>query len=204
MDILKQTKKFFIKFFILSLFLILIRKIFGLNEALIQGLILLSALTVMMILAPKIGVPFFQIFKSYEKKMGESGIFLHMAALILFLTGLYRYEYVFKRLFCLASDFSCGDAAHFMLVAAITFTAAFTPVKEPVFRIWMKFAHLLQSVVSRIILTVIFILTVIPLSIAAKLAGKKFLVMKPDTSAVSYWETPDPALFEKERYRKPF
>jgi hypothetical protein len=204
MDLTKKTRKFFIKFFILSLVLIVLRKILGLSEDLKPGLMILSIGTLILIILPAAGKPVYLLWKAYDKIMGESGIFLHLIALILFGTGLYRYHYLFNHVFCLSSDFSCGDAAHYMLAASLVFTAAFTPVKDPIFKTWMKLAHLIQSVVSRIILTLVFILTIIPLSLIARMVGKKFLVMKPDEQASTYWETPDPALFTKDRYSKHF
>ena len=44
----------------------------------------------------------------------------------------------------------------------------------------MKLAHAIQAVVSRLILTLAFLLVVAPLGILAKVVGKKFLVRKPD------------------------
>jgi len=52
---------------------------------------------------------------------------------------------------------------------------------------WMAFAILLGSVVSRVILFILFFLIVTPLSILARVFGKKFFVSHKDANRDSCW-----------------
>ncbi len=54
-------------------------------------------------------------------------------------------------------------------------------------RYWMAFAVFLGSIVSRCILFILFFLIVTPLSILAKVFGKKFFFSYKDTARTSYW-----------------
>jgi hypothetical protein len=52
----------------------------------------------------------------------------------------------------------------------------------------MSLAIVLGFIMSRVILTVLFYLVLTPISFLAKLVGKKFMVLKYDKSAKTYWE----------------
>lgn len=53
------------------------------------------------------------------------------------------------------------------------------------FRLWMKFAHVLMTVNTKIILTVIFVLLVCPIGLMLRLFGKDLLGLK--ASGDTYW-----------------
>lgn len=58
---------------------------------------------------------------------------------------------------------------------------------KTLYKIWMGFAFALGWLVSRIILTVLFIFVMIPIGILAKLFGKRFLDIKWKDGKDSYW-----------------
>ncbi|NJD23753.1 MAG: hypothetical protein FIA82_13980 [Melioribacter sp.] len=58
---------------------------------------------------------------------------------------------------------------------------------KTVYSIWMGFAFALGWVISRLILTILFVVVLTPLSIIAKLFGKKFLDLKFKDGKNSYW-----------------
>lgn len=57
----------------------------------------------------------------------------------------------------------------------------------PVHTAWMKFAHILGVVNTRIILFLVFILTVVPISILLKIFRKDILDKNLQKEAVTYW-----------------
>ena len=57
----------------------------------------------------------------------------------------------------------------------------------PVYVGWMAMAKMMGYVMTRLILTVLFYLVVTPIGIMARLSGKKFLDLKFDKDADSYW-----------------
>jgi len=52
---------------------------------------------------------------------------------------------------------------------------------------WMALALALGWVMSRVMLTIVFIVVLTPLALLARLSGKRFLAMERDPSASSYW-----------------
>jgi hypothetical protein len=46
---------------------------------------------------------------------------------------------------------------------------------------------------SRLLLTAIFLLVVTPIGLVARLAGKRFLALRPDRAATTYWTKRDPS-----------
>src|SRR5438132_7383299 len=55
------------------------------------------------------------------------------------------------------------------------------------YRVWMTFALALGWVVSRAVLALLFGLVVTPIAVVARLSGKRFLDLRPDPSATTYW-----------------
>jgi hypothetical protein len=52
---------------------------------------------------------------------------------------------------------------------------------------WMSAAIVLGFVVAHVILTLFFFLVLTPIGLLARLSGKDFLNLKPDTEAKTYW-----------------
>ena len=77
-------------------------------------------------------------------------------------------------------------------------------VLKPLQRAWMAMAVVMGFVMSRIIVAVIFYGMVTPIGLAGRLAGKKFLELKIDKAAASYWIGRDQAKTEKSAYERQF
>lgn len=52
---------------------------------------------------------------------------------------------------------------------------------------WMTLALAIGWVMSRVVLTLVFALVLTPLALLARLTGKRFLALRPDRTAASYW-----------------
>ena len=52
---------------------------------------------------------------------------------------------------------------------------------------WMSLAFVLGFVMAHVILTLLFLLVITPMGLAARLTGKDFLSLKLDRTAKSYW-----------------
>lgn len=57
----------------------------------------------------------------------------------------------------------------------------------PVFRAWMGLAHVMGSVMTRVMLTVLFYLVITPIAVIARTLGKDFLGERIDPDAGTYW-----------------
>ena len=75
---------------------------------------------------------------------------------------------------------------------------------KPIHKIWMGFALILGSIMTRVILSVLFYLVITPISLISRLSGKDFLDLKIDKSIVSYWIQREKIIFEKANYEKQF
>ncbi len=62
----------------------------------------------------------------------------------------------------------------------------------------------LGSVVSRVILTLLFFLVLTPTGLVARLAGKDFLRLKLDRKAASYWIKRERTVKSQQDYEKQF
>jgi hypothetical protein len=86
--------------------------------------------------------------------------------------------------------FEKSSAVYFAIIGAMLILIAviYPKILKPLNKIWMSLAILLGYVMSRIILTILFYLVLTPIGLLAKLFGKKFLDLKYDNSAETYWE----------------
>jgi len=74
------------------------------------------------------------------------------------------------------------------LAAAFFITGLILPsILSPIYKAWMALAVVMNFIMTRVIMAVIFYLIVTPTGLIAFLTGKKFLDMKIDKSAKSYW-----------------
>jgi hypothetical protein len=65
------------------------------------------------------------------------------------------------------------------------------PALRPVFRVWMGAAFVMGFVMTRVILTLVFVLLVIPIGLALRLVGKDLLALRPAPGAPTYWRRRD-------------
>jgi hypothetical protein len=59
---------------------------------------------------------------------------------------------------------------------------------KPLNKIWMGLAIVLGFIMTRVILTTLFYLVITPIGFLTKISGKKFMALKYDRSAKTYWE----------------
>ena len=76
-------------------------------------------------------------------------------------------------------------------------------ILKPLNKVWMGLAIILGWLSSRIILIVVFYLVLTPISLIAKISGKKFLDLKYKSEKDSYWIKreiikPDRSSYEKQ------
>ena len=121
---------------------------------------------------------------------------------------LKQFGYLFAVIFILVSYFVNSEWNRLILgiFALLTFIVAFI---KPIFlvkfyKVWMSFAFILGYFTSRIILIFLFYLLVTPIKLIAKLFRKKFLDLKIDKEAGSYWQRVEENRFSKIRSEKQF
>ena len=96
--------------------------------------------------------------------------------------------------------------AYFLIFSAVFLISGLVlPVLlKPVQKIWMSLAIVIGWFMTRVILTALFYLVVTPIGILARLFGQRFLDIKFDCNADSYWIVREPVKFDKKRYENQF
>jgi hypothetical protein len=86
--------------------------------------------------------------------------------------------------------FEKSSPFYFIIIggALLLLAIVYPNVLKPLNKVWMGLAIVLGFVMSRIILTVLFYLVLTPIGLLAKIFGKKFMNLKYDESAETYWE----------------
>jgi hypothetical protein len=86
--------------------------------------------------------------------------------------------------------FDKSSAIYFAIIGSLLLISGLTfpQILKPLNKIWMGLAVVLGFFMSRLILTILFYIALTPISLIAKLVGKKFMILKYDKSAKSYWE----------------
>ena len=91
------------------------------------------------------------------------------------------------------------------LAAAFFITGLILPsILSPIYKAWMALAVVMNFIMTRVIMAVIFYLIVTPTGLIAFLTGKKFLDMKIDKNAKSYWITREKTQKVKSDYERQF
>lgn len=80
----------------------------------------------------------------------------------------------------------------------------FPSLLRPFHIAWMMLALLMGFVMSRVILTILFYLILTPISLIAKIVGKKFMPLGFDKKAATYWEKRDITVKQKIDYERQF
>lgn len=97
------------------------------------------------------------------------------------------------------------DAATILGATSLAFfalAAAFPQTLRPVYLVWMSIAIALGFVMTRVILTLVFLLVVTPIGLVMRALGKDPLTKGPDDSLESYWIPKVYRTRDRERLRK--
>ncbi|PKN20260.1 MAG: hypothetical protein CVU71_00225 [Deltaproteobacteria bacterium HGW-Deltaproteobacteria-6] len=93
----------------------------------------------------------------------------------------------------------------FFIAAAFLISGLMLPVVlKPVYKAWMALAVVMGFIMTKVIMAFIFFLIVTPIGLIARLTGKKFLDMKLDKTAKSYWMPRAKTQMVKSDYERQF
>ena len=90
---------------------------------------------------------------------------------------VYKHGPIFRSTYWFASSF-------LLLVLGFYFPR----VLHPLWKAWMKLAHVLNKVVTGIILSIMWTLVLLPISFLLRIIGKKVMDLSYDPSVETYWE----------------
>ncbi len=75
---------------------------------------------------------------------------------------------------------------------------------KPGYRGWMAVAKIIGSIMTTVILGVVFFIVFVPVGLVLRLAGKDHLQRKKDADAATYWQRCPSGNILKERYLQQF
>jgi Saxitoxin biosynthesis operon protein SxtJ len=86
--------------------------------------------------------------------------------------------------------FEKSSAIYFIIIGGLLILLGILlpQLLKPLNKIWMGLAIVLGFIMTRVILTTLFYLVITPIGFLAKIFGKKFMLLKYDKSAKTYWE----------------
>ena len=100
-------------------------------------------------------------------------------------------------------------AKHKLIFSGLGFLFIFLGLTFPkmlkwIYKLWMGLSVVLGFFSTRIILSLLFYFVLTPINFLHKFTGKKFLDLKIERSAASYWRKRPQVTFDKSRYEKQF
>lgn len=176
---MKNTRKFYIKLFVLFLILSIVQWKFDIAWPLAKPLHWAALISLILAIAYPVGRPLHWLWEKYCGITTQAMRFFMGTGLVLGGIALYRWHFIPP-----AEWLNWSIAGGVALLVGLI-----PPVAAIVFKGWMAIAHLIQMVVSRVILTTIYIIAVIPVGLVAKITGKRFLEKDLDPQATTYWIT---------------
>ena len=93
-----------------------------------------------------------------------------------------------------------GGAGALLAALGVAVPVALRPVRT----VWMAVAFALGFVMTRVLLTAVFVLTVVPTGLALRLLGKDPLHRRPDPDAATYWVARDDGRPDRESLERYF
>ena len=93
----------------------------------------------------------------------------------------------------------------FFVSVFFMFFGLFLPIAlKPIQKIWMAVALVMGSIMTKVILFILFYLVITPIGIICRLLGNGILDLKLDKTKKSYWIKREKSIIDKSRYEKQF
>ncbi|MCB1166303.1 MAG: hypothetical protein KDK33_09125 [Leptospiraceae bacterium] len=204
---MKGARYFFFKLLVALLVAQGIRSVWHMAEPLRLPLWIAVGVLLFLWLLPHPGYPIFWIWNRYKGLTSQGLRFFHGLSFFLFAVVVYQQIFVEHGFteFSLSEPFLSGKVRYWAAAGLLSVLVGCIPsLADLIFALWMKAAHLLSAVMSRVLLTVVYIFSVLPVALVATIFGKRFLVRRPDTSLQSYWIDRKRGFHPKESYDRMF
>jgi len=180
---MNSTRKFYLKLFALLFILSLIQWRMGVAAVLAKPLHWATLATLIVAIVYPLGRPVHWLWEKYVSLTTEGMRFFMGVGIVCAGIATYKSEYQADAAW---TAWLIGGGSSYLL-------GLIRPLADLVYKGWMALAHGIQFVVSRVILTTIYVIAVIPVGLFARLTGKHFLEKSLDPEATSYWANKEPA-----------
>ena len=126
-----------------------------------------------------------------EKNLRSFGLTIGLILLLIFFFLLFK-EYESLQIFIYLSILFAGLGL------------ILPKILKPLYLIWMIFAVILGWFMTRIILSVLFLIVVTPIGLTLRLFGKDLLELSKKENQGSYWNKRDSEIEKNQNYKKQF
>ena len=95
----------------------------------------------------------------------------------------------------------------YLLVASVFFAffgLLIPVVLKPVQKVWMAVALIMGSIMTRVILSILFYLVITPIGFICRVLGKDILDLKIDKNKKSYWINREKSIINMAKYEKQY
>lgn len=209
------TRGYYGKLLAATLVFLIIAKVWGLAPEWRPYFWIFAAVCFVFLIVPAAGRPLHNLWNYYLERSSQGSRFFLGTALIVLLIAWYRFFYISvgastERLMevpyeALSGYRPAGDYLYWLLAGLVAGGVSFSaPASSWLFDLWMKLAHLIQAVMGRVLLTLVYLIGVVPLGLLAQLTGKRFLLRELDPDAASYWIDRDEKEFTEKHYGRHF
>jgi hypothetical protein len=89
-------------------------------------------------------------------------------------------------------------------VVLVVLAAVWPSALEPFNRLWLKFGLLLYKFVNPVVMTLLYVSTIVPIGVVMRLSGKDPLCLKPSPDAETYWIVRNPHGPQRENMKNQF
>lgn len=201
---MKDVRKTFIKFGLLLFAVVLGLSIWRIGSEWKTFIWIAIAVCVLFAIVPILGKPPHLLWRAFVDRTTQGMRFFCGVAVFTGLVAAYQLTYLYSG-FELQWPLPLGQYRWWGLAAIIGIVVgSIRPLADLAFGFWMALAKLIQAVMSRVILTIVYVLTVLPVGLIAKLVGKRFLDKEIRPDAESYWIDRQAVPFDQKRYRRHF
>ncbi|HEY7750821.1 MAG TPA: SxtJ family membrane protein [Ignavibacteriaceae bacterium] len=133
----------------------------------------------------------FKNIDSSDKSVRKTGITIGIVLILIALLLWYFEKSSFK--------YFSAIGGIFIILAYIAI-----PILRPFHKFWIGLSLVLGFIMSRVILTILFYLVLTPIGLLAKVVGKKFMPVKVDKNASTYWEKRNITIKQQIDYERQF
>ncbi|HMW58696.1 MAG TPA: hypothetical protein PKA91_03500 [Leptospiraceae bacterium] len=186
---MNPIRLFFLKFGVLLLILSGVRWKLAIAEPIAPILGWSVVVSFVLSVLYPVGAPLYLMIERIRRVTTEATRFFLMLGTLGACVCAYRYWIHMEISFAWS-----GSASVLLLIGCIP------PLANVLFAGWMRAARGVQFIVTRILLSVAYVIAVVPVGLLARISGKRFLQTQRDAAAASYWEDREDTLVQMRTY----